>query len=115
MAITGPRIYVGMYLLASVMYHCRANRYGRTMNLETLLTDVPRIRSKQCRLNVWLMTLSEDDRNAFWRAMDNPDIPLRHIWQTVKSIGCPNQESSIRSHRRGECQTCEDKLNGKSV
>ena len=85
------------------------------MNLDTLLNDVPRARTKQCQLNNWLTTLSEDDRNAFWKAMDNPEIPLRHIWKTLKSIGCPNQESSIRSHRRRECQTCEENLNGINV
>lgn len=77
------------------------------MTLDDILNEVPRTRNKQCRLNIWLTTLTEEDRNAFWRAMDNDTIPTRHIWHTVKSIGCPNQESSVRSHRRGECQTCE--------
>jgi hypothetical protein len=79
------------------------------MNLEELLNTVPGPRHKQCKLNVWLNTLSEDDRNAFWKAMDNEDIPLRHIWKTIQAIGCPNQESSVRSHRRGDCKTCERK------
>ena len=75
--------------------------------LEQLFNDVPPITGKQCRLNAWLIMLSEDDQNAFWKAMDNEQIPTRHIWRTVRSIGCPNQESSIRSHRRGECISCE--------
>lgn len=85
------------------------------MNLETMLNNVPTIRRKQCRLHIWLQTLPEDDRNAFWKAMDNPDIPLRHIWKTVKAVGCPNQESSLRSHRVGDCQTCEERANGQHV
>jgi hypothetical protein len=101
--------------MARTLHHRRTNRNGSTMNLAQLLESVPTARTKQCRLNIWLATLTEDDRNAFWKAMDNPEIPLRHIWQTIKSIGCPNQESSIRSHRRGECQTCEGKLNGINV
>lgn len=77
------------------------------MNLETMLNTVTKAPTKACKLNAWLNTLTEDDRNAFWRAMDNDDIPLRHIWKTVQAIGCPNQESSIRSHRHGDCKTCE--------
>jgi hypothetical protein len=81
------------------------------MNLDELLNtpDIPR--TKQCKLNAWLITLSEDDRNAFWRAMDNDTIPTRHIWKTVKAVGCPNQESSVRSHRRGDCKSCERQIN----
>ena len=82
------------------------------MTLDELLNDVPPITGKQCRLNAWINMLSEDDRNAFWKAMDNDQIPTRHIWRTVRTIGCPNQESSIRSHRRGECLTCERNNNG---
>jgi hypothetical protein len=79
------------------------------MTLDDLLNDVPPPTGKQCRLAAWLTTLSEDDHTAFWKAMDNDQIPTRHIWRTIRNIGCPNQESSIRSHRRGECLTCERK------
>jgi len=82
------------------------------MNLETLLNTPTQPRTKQCKLNAWLTTLSEDDRNAFWRAMDDDRIPLRHIWKTIQAIGCPNQESSVRSHRRGDCKSCERQING---
>jgi hypothetical protein len=81
------------------------------MTLEDMFNNVPPPTGKQCRLDLWLATLNEDDLNAFWRAMDNEEIPTRHIWRVVKTIGCPNQESSIRSHRRGECKTCERKIN----
>ena len=79
------------------------------MTLDDLLNDVPPPTGKQCRLDAWLTTLNEDDHTAFWKAMDNDQIPTRHIWRTIRNIGCPNQESSIRSHRRGECLTCERK------
>jgi len=86
------------------------------MSLESVLNDLPHGRvTKQCRLSIWLGTLNEDDRASFWKAMDNEAIPTRHIWRSVKEFGCPNQESSIRSHRRGECQTCERKSNGLNV
>ena len=81
------------------------------MSLETLLNEVPPPTGKQCRLNIWLHTLNEDDRVAFWKAMDNEQIPTRHIWRTIRSIGCPNQESSVRSHRRAECISCEKRNN----
>jgi len=81
------------------------------LDLEFMLNNVDTKRTKQCKLNLWLKTLTEDDRNAFWRAMDNETIPLRHIWKTIQAIGCPNQESSIRSHRRGDCKTCERNIN----
>jgi hypothetical protein len=44
------------------------------MTLDETLNAVPRTRNKQCRLNIWLATLTEDDRNAFWRAMDNDTL-----------------------------------------
>jgi hypothetical protein len=81
------------------------------MNLEQLLNTVTTPRTKQCKLNAWLTTLSEEDRNAFWRAMDDERIPLRHIWKTIQAVGCPNQESSVRSHRRGDCKSCERLIN----
>jgi hypothetical protein len=43
--------------------------------------------------------------------MDDERIPLRHIWKTIQAVGCPNQESSVRSHRRGDCKSCERLIN----
>ena len=85
------------------------------MKLDDLLNNVPPMQTKQCKLNKWIISLTEDDRNAFWKAMDNPEIPTRHIWKAIKTVGCTNQESSIRSHRRGECQTCERTFHGINV
>lgn len=81
------------------------------MNLESILATPPAKDSRTCKFAPWLATLPEDDRNAVYRAFDNPDVPSRHIYRTLKAIGCPSAESSIRSHRRGECQNCERKRN----
>jgi hypothetical protein len=82
------------------------------MNLDDILTTPPAKDSRTCKFAPWLATLPEDDRNAVHRAFDNPDIPARHIYRTLKAIGCPSAESSIRAHRRGECQNCERNRNG---
>lgn len=62
---------------------------------------------RHCQFAVWLQTQPEEDRHSIYRAFDNPEIGTRHIFKTLRSIGCPNGESSIRSHRHGECKTCE--------
>ena len=82
------------------------------MTLNDILTTPPAKDSRTCKFAPWLATLTEDDRNAVHRAFDNPDVPSRHIYRTLKSIGCPSAESSIRAHRRGECQNCERNRNG---
>jgi len=85
------------------------------MSLETMLNDVTPEYSRTCKFGPWVDALPEDDRNAIHRAMDNDHISTRHIYKTLKAIGCPSAESSIRSHRRGECQNCERKNNGLNV
>ena len=85
------------------------------MNLETLLNDQTPEYARTCKFGPWVNTLNEDDRNAVFRAFDNPDVTTRHIYKTLKAIGCPSAESSIRSHRRGECQNCERTQHGVNV
>jgi hypothetical protein len=82
------------------------------MTLETILMAPPAENSRTCKFGPWLTSLPEDDRNAIHRAFDNPNIPSRHIYRTLLAIGCPSAESSIRSHRRGECQNCERNRHG---
>jgi hypothetical protein len=81
------------------------------MSLEEMLSSQAPEYSRTCKLGPWIDSLPEDDRNAIHRAMDNDSITTRHIYKTLKAIGCPSAESSIRSHRRGECQNCERKNN----
>lgn len=77
------------------------------MNLEASLLNAPPENSRTCKFGPWVNSLPEDDRNAVYRAFDNPTITSRHIYRTLLAIGCPTAESAIRSHRRGECQNCE--------
>lgn len=63
--------------------------------------------SRYCKFAPWFSQLPEDDRASVIQAFDNPEIATRHIFKVLKSIGCPSAESSIRSHRLGECQHCE--------
>lgn len=77
------------------------------MSLETILFAESTTYARVCKFAPWLAQQSEDDRNAIIRAFDNPDVTTRHIYKTLKAIGCPSAESSIRSHRVGECQHCE--------
>lgn len=85
------------------------------MNLETALNNVTPEYSRTCKFGPWVNSQTEDDRNAIHKAMDNPDVPTRHIYKTLKTVGCPSAESSIRAHRRGECQNCERNRNGLNV
>jgi hypothetical protein len=85
------------------------------MTLENTLNNPPPENTRTCKFGPWLASQPEDDRNAIHRAFDNPDIPARHIYRTLLAVGCPSAESSIRSHRRGECQNCERKRNGQHV
>lgn len=78
-----------------------------SLNLEETLNNVPPTNARTCKFGPWLTSLSEDDRNAIVKAFDNPDIGTRHIFKVLKAVGCPSAESSIRSHREGECQHCE--------
>jgi hypothetical protein len=82
------------------------------MTLEQSLNTFPPENSRTCKFGPWLATLTEDDRNAVYKAFDNPDVPSRHIFRTLAGIGCPSSESSIRSHRLGDCQSCERNRNG---
>jgi hypothetical protein len=83
-----------------------------SLNLEQALAAVPTVRGKACKFGPWLLTLSEDDRNAVAKAMDNPELETRHIFRTLQSVGCPSGESSVRTHRARECQHCERELHG---
>lgn len=80
------------------------------MNLDELFNAAPH-QPRHCQFAGWLSTLSEEDRHSVWRAFDNENIRTRHIYQVVKSIGYPNGESSLRTHRRGECKQCERERN----
>lgn len=85
------------------------------MSLDNLLQTQPNAYSRTCKFGPWLTQQTEDDRNAIIRAFDNPEITTRHIYKTLKAIGCPSAESSIRSHRLGECQNCERTNYGQHV
>lgn len=76
------------------------------MKLDDLLNAKPEP-PQHCQFSVWLSTLKRDDVDAIYRAFDNENVTTRHIYRTLKGIGYPNGESSLRSHRRGECITCE--------
>ena len=49
------------------------------MNLESMLTAPQPENARTCKFGPWLAQLPEDDRNAVYRAFDNPDIQARHI------------------------------------
>jgi hypothetical protein len=78
-----------------------------SVNLEQLLALIPETQTRACKFAPWFLSLSEDDQNAIIKAMDNPDIETRHIYKTLKAVGCPSAESSIRTHRARQCQNCE--------
>ena len=77
------------------------------MNLDNALNTQPGIYDRVCKFGPWFAKQTEDDRNAILRAFQNDQITHRHIYKTLRSIGCPSAESSIRTHRLGDCGYCE--------
>lgn len=82
------------------------------MTLDRQLNTPPPEYARTCKFWPWYDKQSEDDRNAIDKAFDNPDLPSRHIFRTLRDAGCPVAESSIRSHRKRECAHCERQQNG---
>lgn len=75
------------------------------MNLDELLNAKPQ-RTNQCKWSVWYNTqLMDVEREAIERAFKS-DMETSHIARALREYGCPMSDSTIRTHRRRECKTC---------
>lgn len=76
------------------------------MNLADMLQAKPQ-RSKQCKWSIWYSDITDDDRASIQAAFADDRIETSHIVRTLQSYGCPMSESTIRTHRKNECKTCQ--------
>lgn len=75
-------------------------------NLDALLS-APQEPKQNCRFGSWFRALPEGDQDAIRKHFGNAATTTSHIARTlIDHAACPVSESSIRSHRRGECRSC---------
>lgn len=56
-----------------------------------------------CVVGQWAMSLSEDDKAAFDKSIDDVDFSTRSLFKLYQKAGAPFGLSSLLSHRNGEC------------
>jgi hypothetical protein len=76
------------------------------MNLDEMLKAKPK-RPNMCKWSNWWNSISEGDRISITIAFADPNTDTSHIVRVLHEYGCPMSESTIRTHRRNECKTCQ--------
>lgn len=77
------------------------------MNLDEMLKAKPQ-RSNACKWSQWYNNeISEGDRISITLAFADERTETSHIVRVLQGYGCPMSESTIRTHRRNECKTCQ--------
>lgn len=72
---------------------------------DLLSTKTPQ--RSQCQFGKWFAALSAADQEAIRAHFGSQTTTTSHIARIlIEHRECPVSESSIRSHRRGECRTC---------
>jgi hypothetical protein len=75
-------------------------------DLDALL-GAPQPPKMYCQFGRWFSTLDAADQNTIKKFFGDAETTTSHIARTlIEHRACPVSESSIRSHRRGECRTC---------
>lgn len=74
------------------------------MNLDELFTPQPR--ASQCRFAREYNALEPDDRAKLETAFANPEITTAWIYNVLSQNGFTSSESTVRTHRKGQCRTC---------
>lgn len=59
--------------------------------------------SKKCSTNSWLVTLSEEDRQAAQEALADENWSTLSLHKILRSEGYPLNADTLRKHRKGEC------------
>ena len=77
------------------------------MNLSEMLQAKPQ-RTNSCKWSLWFNNeISEGDRTSILIAFADERTETSHIVRVLQSYGCPMSESTIRTHRKNECKTCQ--------
>lgn len=75
-------------------------------DLDALLGE-PQPPKMWCTFGRWFAALNVEDQNTIRKYFGEAQTTTSHIARTlIEHRGCPVSESSVRSHRRGECRTC---------
>jgi hypothetical protein len=74
------------------------------MSFDDLFVTEPR--PSQCRFKKEYENLDVADREKLRTAFANPEITTSYIYRVLNQNGFTVSESTIRTHRKGECRTC---------
>lgn len=77
--------------------------------IKDLLNTPPVIERGRCTFRPWYEKLTEDERNAITASFDNEDWTTSAIVRILQDAGCPSSETTIRTHRKFACQSCNRK------
>jgi hypothetical protein len=75
------------------------------MNLEELMY-APKTVSTQCKWRPWFESLSAEEQDTIAKAFADPQLETTQVTRALKTYGCPSSSTTIRTHRRGECKSC---------
>jgi hypothetical protein len=74
------------------------------MSLKEKLGNPPARRT--CKFNVWVNTLSEEDSQVIFEALENRDWSLEKLTTALKDEDFPVNYDMIRKHRIKSCTVC---------
>jgi hypothetical protein len=75
-------------------------------DLDALL-GAPQPPKMWCQFGKWFANLEDGDKDTIRKYFADQETTTSHIARTlIEHRNCPVSESSVRSHRRGECRTC---------
>ena len=74
------------------------------MKLDALFEKSPK--TSQCRFGKQFAALSDEDQNKIKIAFQDNEITTSWIFKVLSENGFPVSESTVRTHRKGNCRTC---------
>jgi hypothetical protein len=75
------------------------------MNLEELINK-PKQKTQACKWRQWYSGLNDEDKQVIATAFNDPELETSHLTRALQIYGCPSSPTTIRTHRRGECKSC---------
>jgi hypothetical protein len=74
------------------------------MNLKETLKNPPHHRT--CKYDVWIKSVSDEDREAIEEALDNKDWSIEKLTNVLKAESFPVNYDMLRKHRNKSCTVC---------
>jgi hypothetical protein len=75
------------------------------VNLKDLI-EQPRAKTLQCKWRQWFINLNDEDKDVILSAFKDHELETTQLTRALQAYGCPSSPTTIRTHRRGECKTC---------